>query len=100
MLLKEHIDSNRKNVKFTFHALKQFQEANLEVREVLIALRAQFQIIEEYPDDPRGSSVLILLFIEDRPIHLVVAPHEDVLIIITGYCPNKDTWIKNYSQRS
>ena len=75
MPLSNLIDLNINNVKITFHALTRFQESDLKVREVFKALRTKFQIIEEYTDDPRGSSALLLLFIEEDPIHLVVAPH-------------------------
>lgn len=98
-MLSDLIDSRINNVKLTFHALKRFQEYDLEVRGVLKALRAKFQIIEEYPDDPRGPSALLLLFLENDPIHLVVAPHEDSLIIITGYRPSTTEWKDNFSVR-
>ena len=99
MSLKDRIDSNIDNIKLTLHALKRFQESNLEVREVLETLRSTYQIIEEYPNDLRGPSVLLLLFLEDNPIHLVVAPHEDNLIVITGYHPKESEWKNNYSIR-
>jgi hypothetical protein len=35
-------------------------------------------IIEDYPDDPRGHSCLMLgLGVEGRPIHVVCAPRDD-----------------------
>ena len=99
MSLKDLIDSNINNIKLTLHALKRFQENNLDVREVLETLRLKYQIIEEYPNDLRGPSVLILIFLEDNPIHLVVAPHEDDLIVITVYRPKESEWKTNFSVR-
>lgn len=99
MSLRDLIDSNINNIKLTLHALKWFQESDLGVREVLETLRSKYQIIEEYPNDLRGPSVLILVFLEDNPIHLVVAPHEDDLIVITGYRPKESEWKNNYSER-
>lgn len=99
MSLKDLIDSNINSIKLTLHALKRFQESDLEVKEVLENLRSKFQIVEEYPNDPRGHSVLILVFLEENPIHLVVAPHEDDLIVITAYRPNESEWKNNFSVR-
>ncbi len=59
MSLKDRIDSNINNIKLTLRALKRFQENNLEVREVLETLRSKYQIIEEYPNDLRGPSILL-----------------------------------------
>jgi hypothetical protein len=50
-------------------------------------------VIEDYPDDPRGASFLLLGFTEtDRPIHAVCAL-TDVLVIITLYRPDPARWI-------
>ena len=69
------------------------------MKQVLENLRLKFQIVEEYPNDPRGPSVLILVFLGENPIHLVVAPHEDDLIVITAYRPNESEWKDNFSVR-
>ena len=99
MSLKNRIIANLSNVKFTFHAMTRFQEDNLQVRKILSSFRDSFQVVEEYPDDPRGASALVLFFSENEPIHLVVAPHENELIIITGYRPNEREWQDNFSVR-
>ena len=99
MPIKDLIDSNINNIKLTFHVLKRFKENDLDVREVLKTLKLNYQIIEEYQKDLRGPSVLILVFLEDDPIHLVVAPHEDDLIVITCYRPNEFEWKNNFSVR-
>ncbi len=52
------------------------------------------EIIEDYPNDPRGHSFLLLGFTAQMlPIHAVCSIHEDTLIIITVYKPNSDLWI-------
>jgi len=61
------------------------------------------EIIEEYSDDPRGASCLVLGFCQQRPIHAVCAvraePQE--LFLITAYDPSKHPlkWTDNYRKR-
>lgn len=58
------------------------------------------EIVEDYPDDARGHSCLILGFGEsDRAIHVVCAPKEDYLAIITAYLPDPDQWESGFKKR-
>ena len=61
------------------------------------------EIIEEYPDDPRGASCLALGFYGQRPIHAVCAieAQPEELFLITVYDPSKrpDKWTDNYRRR-
>lgn len=54
------------------------------------------EIIEDYPNDPRGASFLALGFSGSRPIHAVCAVRLDPeeLLIITVYDPSRrpDKW--------
>jgi len=60
-----------------------------EVRSVIF----QGEVIENYPDDPRGPSCLLLGYGDDsRAIHLVCAPREDYLAVITAYLPDPEEW--------
>ena len=57
-------------------------------------------IVEEYPEDVRGHSCLMLEFCEGgRPVHVVCAPKEDYLAIITAYIPDKERWADDYRTR-
>jgi hypothetical protein len=57
-------------------------------------------VIEDYPDDPRGHSCLILGYGKDkRPIHVVCAPKPEFLAIITAYLPREDEWKNNFKKR-
>ncbi len=64
-----------------------------EIEEVLLS--ARLEIIENYPDDLRGESCLVLGFTnEDKPVHCVCGlAMKDVLIIITIYRPDPEQWI-------
>ena len=57
-------------------------------------------LVENYPDDPRGHSCLMLGFGEGgRPIHVVCAPKDEYLAIITAYLPDSHEWAEGFRQR-
>jgi len=87
------------NIKHTLHALKEEALDNITAEQVENALKAGFNVIEEYSDDPRGLSCLVLCFSDDIPVHIVCAPHEDALIIITVYRPDISKWTNDYKKR-
>ena len=75
------------------HAHKERQEEEIEIRHIKEAL-SNGEIIEDYPDDPRGPSCLILGFSENRPIHLVCGwTKSNWLLVITVYIPQLPKWI-------
>lgn len=50
-------------------------------------------VIEDYPEDARGHSCLILgIGQSSRPIHVVCAPKDEYLAIITTYLPDLAQW--------
>ncbi len=58
------------------------------------------EIIEDYPEDVRGHSCLMLgIDMNGRPIHIVCAPKDEYLAIITAYVPNPNQWSKDYTTR-
>lgn len=87
------------NIKHTLHAVKEEAMDNITAEQVENALKAGFDVIEEYTDDPRGISCLVLGFSDDLPVHVVCAPHEDALIIITVYRPDISKWTDGYKKR-
>ena len=58
------------------------------------------QIIERYPDDPRGESCLLLGFTpEGIPVHVVCGKKRSGhLILITVYIPTMPKWIAPYTR--
>ena len=87
------------NIKYTLHALKEEALDNITAEQVENALKLGFNVIEEYSDDPRGVSCLLLCFSDGMPVHIVCAPHEDALIIITVYRPDISKWTDDYKKR-
>ena len=58
------------------------------------------ELIEDYPEDARGHSCLLVgIGYGNRPVHVVCAPKEDYLAIITAYLPDLDQWEDNYRKR-
>ena len=100
--IREHvIVASRKLLLFLPHAVRQMSRPERmvtknEVRQVI----DNGEIIEDYPEDARGHSCLIIGYGDnDRPIHIVASPKEDYLAIITVYLPNKQNWENNYKTR-
>ena len=57
-------------------------------------------VIEDYPEDPRGHSCLLLGYgAGARPLHAVCAPKAEYLAIITAYLPGSDQWEDNWRTR-
>jgi len=58
------------------------------------------EIIEDYPDDPRGQSCLMLGHGHGgRALHVVCAPKVEYLAIITAYLPSPDAWEDDFRTR-
>ena len=58
------------------------------------------ELIEDYPDDSRGHSCLILGAGTDwRSIHVVCAPKDEYLAIITTYRPDPTQWTPDLKER-
>jgi hypothetical protein len=68
-----------------------------EVRRVI----RMGEVIEDYAEDARGHSCLILgRGRGGRPLHVVCAPKSDYLAIITAYLPDPAEWEDNFRQRT
>jgi hypothetical protein len=58
------------------------------------------EIIEDYPEDARGHSCLMLGYgTEERPIHVVCSPKGAYLAIITVYLPDERRWESDWRTR-
>lgn len=90
-----------KRVLFLPHAVRQMSRAErmistTDVRQVLFSGEA----IEEYSDDPRGPSVLLLgRGTGGRAIHVVASPKEEYAAVITAYVPDPTMWSEDMKTR-
>lgn len=58
------------------------------------------EVIEDYPEDVRGLSCLILgLGDDNRPIHIVCSPKDEYLALITAYLPAEEEWSDDFRVR-
>ena len=83
-----------RDYRFTLHAGSRMIERHIAVREVEEALLSRSaELIEDYPEDPRSPSCLILGITESgQPLHIqcTYAPN---VAIITAYEPKAEEWI-------
>jgi hypothetical protein len=68
----------------------------VEVRLVI----EQGAVIEDYPTDARGHNCLLLGAGDGgRPVHVVCAPKDDCLAVVTAYLPDQDKWSDDFGRR-
>jgi hypothetical protein len=83
------------NYRLTMHAEEEREADRISIIEIEEALlHNDPEMIEDYPNDPRGHSFLLLgLTGERKPIHALCSIHEEMLVIITIYRPNPNLWV-------
>ncbi|MDO8283180.1 MAG: DUF4258 domain-containing protein [Thermodesulfovibrionia bacterium] len=86
---------NSADYRLTFHAEIERDADCISIIELEEALtNDSCELIENYPDDQRGHSFLLLGFLsQNQPVHAVCSIHEDTLVIITVYRPDQELWI-------
>jgi hypothetical protein len=99
-ILEKVYQSADKKILFLPHAIRQMSKpdrmiSTADIRSVI----KTGEIIEDYPDDTRGYSCLMLGFTDKRPLHVVCAPKDDYLAIITAYLPSNKEWESGYRKR-
>jgi len=86
---------------FLPHAIRQMNKPErmispTEVQEVVL----QGEMSEDYPEDARGHSCLMVgQTSQGRTIHVVCSPKEEYLAIITAYIPDAAEWDETGRQR-
>jgi hypothetical protein len=86
---------------FLPHAVRQMSRpdrmiSTADVRKVI----EEGEIIEDCPEDNRGHSCLMLGRGKDgHPIHIVCAPKDEYLAVITAYIPDENQWSKDFRAR-
>lgn len=88
------------SVKFSGHALRRVFERELSTEEVIFTIRTG-ETIASYPDDNPYPSELRLEWVNNRPIHVVVAQNQDnnECYVITAYVPSADIWNDDFKVR-
>lgn len=100
-IMKRIRDAATLQVLFLPHALNQMNapERMISTQEVRTVIFAG-TLVEDYPEDARGHSCLVLGWgEEDRPIHVVCAPKLGYLAVITAYLPSPRQWERDWQTR-
>jgi hypothetical protein len=89
-------------VRISEHGYDELAEDSLTAREVLGGI-VDAALVEEYPDYPKGSCVLMLQ--KDKtgiPIHVVWGipkGHNKPAVLITAYRPDPERWDESFMRR-
>ncbi len=100
-ILAQVREKARKKRLFLSHALHQMSRPDrmISAAEVLSVID-HGEVIEDYPEDSRGHSCLILGHGQGgRPLHVLCSPKEDYLAIITAYLPARHEWSDDFKER-
>jgi len=82
----------------SIHAQQERLEEDLDLVQIEAAIIEHGELLEEYPDDPRGESCLVLGFVGSRPLHTVLGwatmkgETQKMLRLITVYTPTAPKW--------
>jgi hypothetical protein len=90
-----------KRILFLPHAVSQMNSPDrmISTQEVRTVIFSGI-VIEDYPEDVRGHSCLMLGWGDGgRPVHVVCAPKRDYLAVITAYLPDAERWEPNWETR-
>ena len=93
--------SGEKRILFLPHAIRQMSlpERMISAKEVRHVIETG-ELVEDYPEDARGHSCLLLGDGDNgRPIHVVCSPKTEYLAIITAYIPSIQEWMENFKKR-
>jgi hypothetical protein len=100
-MLERVRDTATVQILFLPHALNQMNapERMISTQEVW-AVISHGALVEDYPEDARGHSCLVLGWgDEGRPSHVVCAPKPDYLAVITAYLPSQEQWEQDWRTR-
>ena len=97
--IREQISKN--DYEFSIHAKREREDEHILIEELEQSVKLG-ELLEDYPDDPRGHSCLILGFTQDgRAIHSVWGLLPDRRVrVITVYIPLPPKWTDPRTRRS
>ena len=85
---------------YSTHAVKRMIEKDITTFEVEQTVLFG-EVIQLYESDKPYPSQLLLTFVNDKPIHVVVAKNtnNNICIIITCYRPDLDIWNQDFKTK-
>jgi Domain of unknown function (DUF4258) len=87
--------------RFSAHAERERHADQITIEEFEQAFSKDIEIIEDYPDDPRGASCLAIGFaLSNQPIHVVYGlTIPNLLVVVTIYRPSATKWHSDWRTR-
>ncbi len=91
----------KRRVLFLPHAVRQMSRPDRMIQaSVVEAVVHGGDLVEDYPNDVRGHSCLLLgRDATGRPIHVVCSPKDDFVAVITAYVPDEAQWADDFRSR-
>jgi hypothetical protein len=100
-ILEDVRGASGKRLLFLPHAIRQMSRPQRMISsdEVETVVK-RGELIEDYPNDPRGHSCLVLgSGNSGRAVHVVCSPKDEFLAIITAYLPDPGQWSDDFRRR-
>ena len=95
--IKRKVGEGRYTISFT-HTEK-LRLRRIKAADIEQAVKSG-NIIEDYPNDPRGRSCLILGRLGNRILHILFARFEaEEILVVTAYEPDSEEWENDWQTR-
>ncbi len=98
--IKQLVESG--DVRITEHGYNELANDQLTAREIVRGIESAI-LIDDYPDFPKGASILVLQTdINDQPIHVVWGipkGHDSPAVLVTAYRPDSGRWNDTFTER-
>lgn len=96
--IREQVRANK--YEFSMHAEREREDEHILVRDLETSALSG-ELLEDYPDDPRGHSCLVLGFSQSgRAVHSVWGLLPDGRVrVITVYVPSPPRWVDARTRR-
>jgi hypothetical protein len=100
-ILEQVRAATARRILFLPHAVRQMSRPDQMITTAEIeSVLTGGELIEDYPDDVRGHSCLVLgVGDTGRAIHVVCAPKADYLAVKTAYLPDPLRWSPDFRRR-